>query len=73
MDADAEIAKASAKLARATEAANRQKKILEDPAYRVKVGEELQEVERRKLRDLESECRELEGSIAQFEGLKVGD
>ena len=73
MDADAEIAKAQAKLAKAVEGAKRQKKILEDPAYREKVGEELQEVERRKLRDFESECREFEGSIAQFEELKLGD
>lgn len=73
VDADAEIAKAQAKMARASEGAKRQKKILEDPAYKEKVGEELQEVERRKLRDLESECREFEGSIAQFEELKLGD
>ena len=49
----------------------KQKGILADEGFKSKVGEELQEVERRKLRDAETECREFEASIGQFERLRL--
>jgi valyl-tRNA synthetase len=48
----------------------RQKKILDDPAYKEKVSQELQEVEK-KLADLETEQRALDETIKQFETLKL--
>lgn len=71
VDIEAEIGKARRKLERATETVKRQRAILEDGSYREKVREELQEVERRKLRDAEAEVREMEACWRQFERLKV--
>ena len=71
VDIDAEIAKAQKKLERAAEGIKKQRGILEDEAYKSKVSEALQDVERRKLRDLEAESRAFEGSVAQFEQLKL--
>ena len=71
VDIDAEIVKAKAKMDRAGDLVARQKKILDDEGYRAKVSEELQEVERRKLRDAEAELREMEASVQQFEALKL--
>lgn len=68
---DEEIRKAQAKLQKASESAAKQKKILDDPNYKQKVSEELQEVERRKLADHESEIRNFEEIIEQFEVLKL--
>ena len=68
---DEEIRKAQAKLQKASEGAAKQKKILADPNYKQKVSEELQEVERRKLADHESEIRNHEEIIEQFEVLKL--
>ncbi len=71
VDIDAEIRKAQAKLLRASEGAAKQKKILADPNYKQKVSEELQEVERRRLADHESEIRNHEEIIDHFEMLKL--
>ena len=71
VDIEAEIKKAQRKLEKASEGVKRQRGILDDEGYKKKVGDELQEVERRKLRDLEAECREFEESIQQFERLKL--
>jgi len=49
----------------------KQRKIIDDPAYKEKASEELQEVERRKLADLETEKRAFEETIKQFETLKM--
>ncbi|KAI9835709.1 MAG: hypothetical protein M1819_001886 [Sarea resinae] len=73
VDIDAEITKAKARMARADEAAARQRKILHDPAYRAKVALELQRVEEEKLRGLEAEIRSLEGNVEGFERLKLED
>lgn len=68
---DREIDRAKTKLERANEAVKRQKAILNDEAYRAKVSEKLQEVERKKLEDAEAEVREMKNSLQQFERLKL--
>ena len=71
MDFEAEIAKAQAKLVKASEGVRKQRAIVEDEGYRRKVEAGVQEGERRKLRDLEAECRGLEESVGQFERLRL--
>lgn len=71
VDIDGEIAKASKKLDKTKAGIEKQKKILDDPAYKEKVSPELQEVERRKLGDLETEKNGFEETIKQFETLKL--
>ena len=71
VDFDAEIAKAQKKLERANEVVKKQRAILEDKEYKAKVSEELQEVERKRLKDAEAEAGEFEESIGMFERLKL--
>ena len=71
MDIDAEITKAQTKLRKATDGAQRQKKILNDPAYQQKVSKELQDVELKKLADFEAEAHNYAESIKHFEKLKL--
>jgi valyl-tRNA synthetase len=71
VDIDGEIQKASKKLDKTRTLIERQKKILDDPAYTEKVSQELQEVEKKRLADLESERDGFEGTIKQFETLKL--
>jgi valyl-tRNA synthetase len=71
VDIDGEISKATKKLERARTGIEKQRKILDDPNYKDKVKLELQEAERRKLADLETEEREFEITIKQFEALKM--
>ncbi|KAI9808401.1 MAG: hypothetical protein M1826_004177 [Phylliscum demangeonii] len=71
VDIDVEIAKAQSKLRKASEGATRQRKIVNDPGYQQKVEPQLQEVEQKKLRDLEAEARNYEESMRQFERLKL--
>lgn len=71
VDIDGEIVKASKKLDKTKAGIEKQKKILDDPAYKEKVSPELQEVERRKLGDLETEKNGFEETIKQFETLKL--
>lgn len=71
VDIDGEISKASRKLEKTKQGIERQNKILGDEGYKEKVSAELQEVERRKLGDLDAEKRGLEETIRQFEGLKL--
>lgn len=71
VDIDGEIQKASKKLEKTRAGIDRQKKILDDPAYKEKVSAELQEVERNKLADLETEKRGFEETIKQFETLNL--
>lgn len=66
-----EILKASKKLEKTIQAISRQKKILEGEGYREKVSKELQEVEKKKLQDLEVERGAFEETIKQFETLKL--
>jgi valyl-tRNA synthetase len=44
---------------------------LNDAGYKEKVSKELQEVEARKLKDLETERKAFEETIKQFEALKL--
>jgi valyl-tRNA synthetase len=71
VDIDAEITKAAKKLEASKKGIEKQRKILNDEGYKEKVSEELQEVERNKLRDLESEMKGFEETIGQFESLKL--
>ncbi|KAI9053487.1 hypothetical protein LZ554_002442 [Drepanopeziza brunnea f. sp. 'monogermtubi'] len=71
VDIDAEIVKASKKLEKAKLGIEKQKKILGDEAYKEKVSKELQEVEIKKLADLETEAEAFEETIKQFEVLKM--
>ena len=71
VDIDDEIQKASKKLDKTRILIERQRKILEGPAYVEKVSQELQEVEKKKLADLETERNGFEETIKQFETLKL--
>ena len=71
VDIDAEIAKASKKLDKTRGGIERQRKIIKDPAYQEKASAELQESDKKRLVDLESEAAGYEGTIKQFEDLKL--
>jgi len=71
VDLDGEISKASKKLEKTVAGIEKQKKLIEDPQYQSKASADLQEVEKRKLVDLEVEKRGFEETIGQFERLKV--
>jgi valyl-tRNA synthetase len=71
VDIDGEISKAIKKLEKTKQGIEKQKKILGDESYKEKVSEELQEVEKRKLADLETERSAFEETIKQFEVLKL--
>lgn len=71
VDIDGEIQKAAKKLEKTRQGIERQHKILSDPGYKEKVSQELQEVEKRKLGDLETEQKGFEETIKQFETLKL--
>ncbi|KAF8866576.1 valyl-tRNA synthetase-like protein [Acephala macrosclerotiorum] len=71
VDIDGEISKASKKLEKTKQGIDRQQKILGDEGYKEKVAKELQEVEMRKLADLETERKAFEETIKQFEALKT--
>jgi len=71
VDIEQEISKAGKKLEKTRQGIGKQNKILDDPEYKEKVSQELQEVEKRKLADLETERRALEEIIEQFEKLKT--
>lgn len=71
VDIDSEIAKANKKLEKTRQGVEKQRKILDDPAYKTKVSETLQEVERKRLADWEAEQRGFEETIQQFEQLKL--
>ncbi|CCD54916.1 similar to valyl-trna synthetase [Botrytis cinerea T4] len=68
---DGEIEKAAKKLEKTRTGIEKQRKLLDDPAYQEKVSKELQEIERKKLGDLETEQRGFEETIKQFETLKL--
>lgn len=71
VDIDNEISKANKKLQKTQQGIDKQRKILDDPDYKAKVSEALQEVERKRLADLEAEQRGFEETIKQFEQLKL--
>jgi valyl-tRNA synthetase len=71
VDIDNEIDKANKKLQKTRAAIQKQQKLLNDTAYQQKASVSLQEQDRKKLADLESEANGFEGTIKQFEGLKL--
>lgn len=71
VDIDDEITKATKKLEKTRAAITKQQKLIADPGYQEKVAEALQEADRKKLSDLESEAKGFEGTIKQFEDLKL--
>ena len=70
IDIDAEIQKAKQRLAKASEGVKKQRKIVNGEGW-AKMREEAQKGERRKLENAEGEVAVLEGSIQQFERLKI--
>lgn len=71
VDIDREIEKARKKMERAGEVVKKQEGILHDENYNKKVGDELKEVERRKLRDAVKEVEEMQKAVEEFERLKL--
>lgn len=71
VDLDNEIAKASKKLEKTRAAITKQQKLLADAGYLSKVSEALQEADRKRLLDYESEAKGFEATIKQFEDLKL--
>ncbi|KAI0022290.1 tRNA synthetases class I-domain-containing protein [Xylariomycetidae sp. FL0641] len=71
VDMDGEIAKAQKKLEKTRAAIAKQQKLLSDTGYQQKVAAALQEADRKKLADFESEAKGFEGTIKQFEDLKL--
>lgn len=70
IDIDAEINKAKARLAKASEMVRKQQKMVSGDGW-VKMKAEVQATEKRKLEDAEKEVEVLEGSVGQFERLKL--
>ncbi|KAH7086820.1 valyl-tRNA synthetase-like protein [Paraphoma chrysanthemicola] len=70
IEIDKEITKAQERLGKATETITRQKKIM-DAEWEEKVSDVVKEQERSKLRDAETEARNWQASIEQFESLKL--
>jgi valyl-tRNA synthetase len=71
IDIDKEIDRAKVKLQKADETIQKQKKILGAEDYEAKVSEAVKEGEKEKLRAAETEARNLEMSINQFQTLKL--
>ena len=70
VDIDAEIEKAKAKLAKASEAVEKQRKIIHGENFE-KRPVEAQENERQRLEERRAEIEVLEASVGQFERLKL--
>jgi valyl-tRNA synthetase len=70
IEIDKEITKAQERLGKATETIERQKKIM-DKEWEEKVSDVVKELERSKLKDAETEARNWQASIEQFESLKL--
>ena len=70
IDLDQEITKATQRRDKANEALKKQRAIINSDGW-TRMKEEAQKVERKKLEDAESEVRVLEGSLQQFERLKL--
>jgi valyl-tRNA synthetase len=68
---DDEIAKATKKLDKTRASVQKQQKLINDPAYLEKSAVATQNLERKKLADLESEASGLETTIEQFKQLKL--
>lgn len=71
VDIDAEIEKAKSKLAKASEAVDERRKMMERLKKAGKGEGELAEMESRRMEDARREVGVLEGSVLQFERLKL--
>jgi valyl-tRNA synthetase len=71
VDFDAEISKAQAKLKKATDAAAKVSKLLNDKSFQAKTSAELQKSEQEKLADLEADIKTYEQSVVDFQRLKL--
>lgn len=71
IDIDAEIKKAQDKLQHAVELVRKHQGFLNDEGYCKNVPKDILEAQRQKLRNAEAEVREMEGSVQQFETLKL--
>lgn len=71
MDLTAEIQKLGEKLDKANERLKRQRGLVGDAGWQAKVDARVGEAERTKLGDWETEVRELEGSLARWEALRL--
>lgn len=71
VDMDNEISKAAKKLEKTKAAIAKTTKLLADPGYQQKSAASLQEADRKRLVDYESEAKALEATIKQFEDLKL--
>lgn len=71
VDLAAEIQKLSEKLEKANERVKRQRGLVGDAGWQAKVDTRVGEAERNKLGDWEAEVRELEGSLARWEALRL--
>ena len=71
VDVDAEIAKAQKKIAKISESRNKLEKARAVKDYQVKVKEEVQEADRVRLTEWESEAKTLEELIGKFEALRA--
>jgi valyl-tRNA synthetase len=70
IDIDKEITKAQDRLKKATETVEKQKKVM-DADWEAKVSDAVREQEKEKLKAAETESRNWEASIEQFEKLKL--
>ena len=71
VDIDAEIGKAKTRLEKASKAVDKQRKVIEGLEKALKWEGELAETESRRLEDAKREVGVLEGSVSQFERLKL--
>ncbi|KAI9701638.1 MAG: valine--tRNA ligase [Bogoriella megaspora] len=71
VDPEKEIEKAQTKMKQASEGAAKQKKMLEGEDFRAKGSDAVLKIEEQKLKDLETECRSFERSIAQFQEMRL--
>jgi valyl-tRNA synthetase len=71
VDLDEEITKAAKKLEKAQAAVQKQRKLVNDPAYVEKVAVATQDADKKKLADMESEAHGFETTIEQFKQLKL--
>jgi valyl-tRNA synthetase len=71
VDVDEEIKKAQAKLKKASDSASKQQKLVSADDFQSKVSPAVQQVEKEKLEELQSQVRNYEKSIEMFHALKL--
>jgi valyl-tRNA synthetase len=70
---DEEIQKAQTKLKKASDLAAKQQKLINAEDFQSKVSEAVQEIEKEKLVDIQSQVRNYEKSIEMFHALKLNE